>query len=208
VGRRKTISDDDILAAARAVFAKHGHAASTRIIAKEAGLSQATLFQRFGHKERLFLAAIYPDPLDVDEIVGTVADAASGDGVECLTAIAVRLQRRIAETMPQVLQLANNPALGAEVIEAAHRHIGVPKLLKALIERVAELQSLGFLALDIRPDAAVESILIAAHGVTLMQLASPASVPIELTLRRFVVTMLREATKPNQHREADNGDRT
>jgi AcrR family transcriptional regulator len=49
--RNKTITDDEILTVARTLFLKEGVNASTRDIAKQAGISEAVIYQRFGTKE-------------------------------------------------------------------------------------------------------------------------------------------------------------
>ena len=47
MGRPQTISNEDMLAAAREVFLKHGVFGSTKEIAQRAGISEAALFKRF-----------------------------------------------------------------------------------------------------------------------------------------------------------------
>ena len=56
--RPRQISDDDILSAARECFLEHGPGLATGVIAKSLGVSQATLFNRFGTKEELFRSAL------------------------------------------------------------------------------------------------------------------------------------------------------
>jgi AcrR family transcriptional regulator len=56
--RTPTISNEEILAAAREVFLAQGLGASTLAIAEKAGISEASIFKRFGTKQALFLAAI------------------------------------------------------------------------------------------------------------------------------------------------------
>ena len=73
MGRHKQISDIEVLAVARDVFREQGHSASTREIAAKAGVSQATLFQRFGDKSALFQAAMTPEPLDIELIMEPAA---------------------------------------------------------------------------------------------------------------------------------------
>ena len=60
MGRPRTVSDEVILEAARAVFLEHGPSASTQAIADRLTLSQAALFKRFGTKQDLMLAALRP----------------------------------------------------------------------------------------------------------------------------------------------------
>ena len=56
--RQKTISDEEILEHARALFLDRGFAASTLAIARQARISEALIFRRFRTKEALFAAAL------------------------------------------------------------------------------------------------------------------------------------------------------
>lgn len=58
MARPKTIADADLLEAARAVFVQKGMGASTRAIARRAGVSEGVLFQRYATKQELFFAAM------------------------------------------------------------------------------------------------------------------------------------------------------
>jgi AcrR family transcriptional regulator len=58
MSRPVTISDDDILHAARALFTEKGPRATTAEIAARAGVSEGILFKRFGSKARLHKAAM------------------------------------------------------------------------------------------------------------------------------------------------------
>ncbi|HEY3835379.1 MAG TPA: helix-turn-helix domain-containing protein, partial [Bryobacteraceae bacterium] len=67
MGRNKTVSDEDLLGIARETFVEKGFAASTREIARRAGVSEGVLFQRFATKEDLFFAAMIPPAADVHQ---------------------------------------------------------------------------------------------------------------------------------------------
>ena len=60
MARPTIIDDDDLLAAARAVFLEHGIQATTAEVARRARVSEGTLFHRFGSKAGLFHAAMRP----------------------------------------------------------------------------------------------------------------------------------------------------
>ena len=60
MARPITITDEQILVAARTVFLKDGMNASTVEIARLAGVSEGSIFRRFPTKEALFRAAIKP----------------------------------------------------------------------------------------------------------------------------------------------------
>ena len=56
--RPRTISDEDILKVVRSCVLNEGPSVSTQAIAKEVGVSQATLFKRFGNKLHLLTQAL------------------------------------------------------------------------------------------------------------------------------------------------------
>jgi AcrR family transcriptional regulator len=58
MARPPKITNEAILAAARQVFLTQGVGASTVEIAEKAGISEASIFKRFGTKQALFLAAM------------------------------------------------------------------------------------------------------------------------------------------------------
>ncbi len=60
MSRPRETTDAQLLEAARACFLERGPRVSTQVVAQAAGVSQATLFKRFGTKEELLLAAMRP----------------------------------------------------------------------------------------------------------------------------------------------------
>src|SRR4051812_21593471 len=60
MGRPKEITDEQIAAAARRCFLERGAGVSAIEIARELGVSHTTLFNRFGSKEGLMIAALGP----------------------------------------------------------------------------------------------------------------------------------------------------
>ncbi len=56
--RPRTISDEEILDAARTLFLERGPSVSTAEIARAAGISEGTIFKRFPTKDALFMAAM------------------------------------------------------------------------------------------------------------------------------------------------------
>lgn len=60
MGRPKEVSDEQIVATARRCFLSRGASISAAEIARELGVSHTTLFNRFGSKEALMLAALGP----------------------------------------------------------------------------------------------------------------------------------------------------
>ena len=62
MGRRKETTDEQIIIASRRCFLERGIGISVADIAKELGVSHTTLFNRFGSKEDLMIAALGPPP--------------------------------------------------------------------------------------------------------------------------------------------------
>jgi AcrR family transcriptional regulator len=60
VGRPKEITDQQIVVAAKRCFVERGTGVSAVEIARELGVSHTTIFNRFGSKEGLMLAALGP----------------------------------------------------------------------------------------------------------------------------------------------------
>lgn len=116
--RPRTISDDEILTAARSAFLKEGAGASTRAIAAQAGISEGVLFQRFGTKTKLFFAAMVPWPAKLDEIF----DAAPGEGEvpTNVEGILMRLLDYFREVMPVFVKLVSHPEFDLQEFLKAH----------------------------------------------------------------------------------------
>jgi AcrR family transcriptional regulator len=77
MGRPKEITDEQILVAARRCFIERGAGVSAIDIARELGVSHTTLFNRFGSKEGLMLAALGP-PKDVPWVAALEAGPDEG----------------------------------------------------------------------------------------------------------------------------------
>lgn len=122
MGRNKTLTDEDSLERAGAIFIQRGHAVPTREVAKAVGLSQATLLQRFGSKDDLFVAAVAPEPLDLAAILGR------WDGKEpqltYLEGLLMRLNVAIATVMPALLRAGLATDLSPEHARAVHNAWG------------------------------------------------------------------------------------
>jgi AcrR family transcriptional regulator len=187
MGRTKTIDDAEILKYARQVFREGGHAASTREIAKAAGISQAVLYQRFGSKEDLFFKAMTPDPPDLDVLLGPYPPR---DVRADLEAIAVRLVEFFASLMPTLLHVLAHPALGHDRLVKWHAGLPFHPLLSRLADRFTRLRKDG-LAGPIDPEAAALAFLAAVHSAALFETMSgaPAEVDRRPRIRALVETL-------------------
>lgn len=69
MARRREVSDAQIVRVARKVFLEQGVHVPVSVVAKELGVSPATLFVRMGTKARLISAALWPpDPAVLSEL--------------------------------------------------------------------------------------------------------------------------------------------
>lgn len=122
MGRPRRIQDDELLAIARQVFVEKGIGASTRAIARRAGISEAVIYQRHPTKADLFFAAMVPPAVDVEALLA----ARDGDrGLrEHLEEIALRMLAYFRELIPILLPLMTHPSFDLE--EFARRHPDAP----------------------------------------------------------------------------------
>src|SRR5262245_2129630 len=136
MGRKKTISDDEVLEIARHIFREHGHTASTRQIAEAAGISEAILYQRFGSKDELFFAAMHPRGPDLEQLLGP--QEPRDDAITYLQAVVVRLGKHFADVIPIALHIMTHPSFDPAHLARAHIG-GPPPLVEGLAQRLTIL---------------------------------------------------------------------
>ncbi len=99
--RTRSITDEQILSAAREVFTEQGMNATTAEVARRAGVSEGTIFNRFGSKTELMMASMgfekgpnwikVAEAVDLDE--STFEESLSAIGEEMLDFFEVLLPR-------------------------------------------------------------------------------------------------------------------
>lgn len=172
MGRPRTIDDDALLAAARGVFQTHGHTATTRDVARAAGISQAVLYQRFPTKDALFFAAMLPPAPDVAALLSKAPEpgAAGPAATEAyLGDVAERVLAYFAGIAPAVLHLVTHPAFGPEVVVRAHERLLGAGLPAALADRLRTLQAGGLVG-PVDADAAAAALVAALHSQAMFRL--------------------------------------
>lgn len=122
MGRKKRIEDGELLAVARDAFVKDGFGASTREIARLAGVSEATLFQRFRTKPELFFAAMVPASPDLHAIL--ISRTASEEPSRRFEEVALQVLAYFREITPVLLPLIAHPEFSYE--NFAERHPDSP----------------------------------------------------------------------------------
>ncbi len=100
MARTPSITDDEILDAAREVFLAEGFSGTTAEVAERAGISEGTIYRRFSEKIELFRAAMelpYPTWIDMlDDRVG------EGDLRQNLIDISIGMVDFFEETIPKI----------------------------------------------------------------------------------------------------------
>ncbi len=165
MGRTKTIDDKEVLHHAREAFRQGGHAASTRDIARAAGISQAVLYQRFGSKEDLFCRAMTPDPPDLETLMGPYpARSARAD----LKRLGERIAAYLGTLMPTLLHVLAHPDLGRARLARWHADLPFQALVSALTARFVRLKDDGLVG-NVDPSASAHAFIAAVHSAALVE---------------------------------------
>ncbi len=104
MARPRTISDQQIVDAAREVFLEHGFSATTAEIARRAGVSEGTLFKRFATKEELFAQTVGLSDFHGwhQEIQALTGQGEMRSNLEKLSLLIVKTARQI---LPQLMMM-------------------------------------------------------------------------------------------------------
>jgi AcrR family transcriptional regulator len=123
MSRRKTITDEEILTAARSLFLKQGAKASTRTLAQTVGISEAVIFQRFSTKEDLFFAAMVLPEAQLETIFGI--QPGEKQVITNLESISLQIVSYFREVMPIFLPLISHPSFDMATFLKRHTMPGM-----------------------------------------------------------------------------------
>jgi AcrR family transcriptional regulator len=154
--RRAQLTRDEILRAARRLFAERGYArTSVRDIAQAAGVSAQTVYDSVGSKQAL--VSRLNDLIDAEAgIAGIARAAAESDDPRELAATAARITRSILEHCSDIVHAlvtgaAAEPELAVALAEGQRRHVTGAGRVVGLLR---QLDALG----PIDPDDAIETL--------------------------------------------------
>jgi len=99
------IEDEIILNSARRIFLKHGFKASTSSIAKNARVSEGSIFKRFRTKADLFVAAMQAEERDQEWILNLQSGTGQTPIREALYQAAFGIIRHLNTLMPRIMAL-------------------------------------------------------------------------------------------------------
>ncbi|MBZ4415309.1 TetR/AcrR family transcriptional regulator [Myxococcus sp. RHSTA-1-4] len=165
MGRTKTIDDAAILRIAERLFREKGHAVSTRTVAQEVGISEAVLYQRFGSKDDLFLAAMTPPPVDVEKLLGSPSPE---DMKAHLEEVATRVAEYFVELLPTLLHVITHPSLDRPTLVKWHRGLPFMRLLEEFTARMTRWREEGRIS-QVEPAAAAQNFLAAVHSIAMFE---------------------------------------
>src|SRR5262245_8576530 len=155
--RRARLTRDEILRAARRLFAERGYArTSVRDIAQAAGVSAQTVYDSVGSKQAL--VSSLNDLIDTEADIAAIGRAAAGSGdPHEIVATPARITRAILENCGDILHAlvtgaAAEPELAAVLAEGHRRHVEGNRQVVGL------LRELGALDPAVDPDEAAETL--------------------------------------------------
>jgi AcrR family transcriptional regulator len=168
MGRKRTITDQELLRHARAVFLQQGRGGATKEIANRAGISEAVLFQRFRTKRELAIAALVPAPINPAEVLQP--QSVSQDVRIALAQFGRRMLAHFRQQIPATLHLITSFGVSADEIFATHSAM-------APLAGFAEVIARFLMEADARGDVsapnpmAVASLFIAAvHSLAIFEM--------------------------------------
>jgi AcrR family transcriptional regulator len=106
--RPATIRTDAILDAARKVFLRHGYKASTARVAREAGVSEGSLFKRFRNKMDLFLAAMAAEERESPWEDDLMRSVGKGDLRATLESAGMRILEDLQVSLPRIIMVRSS----------------------------------------------------------------------------------------------------
>ena len=188
MARPRTITDQQILDAARAVFAREGAGAATALVAREAGVSEGTIFRRFATKEHLFRRAMCGGSglsVALGERVG------QGEVREQLAALALDLIEHLRRALPRMMALANGLPSRPQELWREEPDAAPVMTLKAVTNYLDAEMRLGRLAAA-DPEVVARALLGSAHNYAFFEhMGMHARMPIAApTFARGIADLL------------------
>jgi AcrR family transcriptional regulator len=195
MARPVSIRNEQILDAARRCFLEHGYVVSTAAIAKEAGVSEGSIFKRFGTKEKLFQESMGLPRLDVRALTEPLIG--EGEIERNLEFLAIELLKFFREMIPRVLMTCSQPGLGPFDRFRNNPQSMPAVLLAGLRDYFAAETRLGRLR-DIEPEVAARMLFAAVHNFAFFEYLGIAAREGEdaSTFAKSVVDHLWHGLKP------------
>lgn len=112
MARPRSIDDETLLDSLKSTFLELGPGASTQELARRAGVSEGTLFKRYGTKRRLFAAAMrLPEIEELPAFQNMLERAGEGSLEARLVELGLCLHEYLSSLLPLVQMIAANGKL-------------------------------------------------------------------------------------------------
>ncbi len=156
--RPRRVTDDEILEVARETILELGPSVSTTVIAERLGVSQATLFKRFGSKDALVLAALLPRP-EALPLVRLEQGPDDGPLLPQLRSVLLEVGAFFNELAPCLVALRSSGSFPPHFPGGVHSPPIVARIhISRWLERGVETG-------ELRPDVDTEHLAVALFGV-------------------------------------------
>ena len=156
--RPRRVTDDEILEVARETILELGASVSTTVIAERLGVSQATLFKRFGSKDALVLTALMPKP-EALPLVGLQEGPEEGPLLPQLRAMLLEVGAFFNEMAPCLVALKSSGSFPPDFHQGAH---SPPVLARIQLSRWLDR---GVETGELRQEVDTEHLAVALIGV-------------------------------------------
>ena len=195
MARTKTISDSDLLEIARQTFVEAGFGASSKEIARRAGVSEGVIFQRFSTKEELFFAAMTPPPLDLNEIF----EHPKLQGQALIEKITFAMVDYFRTLMPVLIPLMSHPSFRFEDFARRQPDSPLVTLRRQLVEFMLREKRSGRIG-AVDPGAAALLIWSIAQTVAFFERLGAHDGQMPASIIRASVQCLWTGIKPDANR--------
>ncbi len=186
MARTATISDEQILSAAREVFLAQGFNAPATEIAKRAGISSGSIFKRYETKEHLFFAAM---TCDSKWSSGLAALVSHGDLKVNLEAIARAILAFARDMLPRSM-LAWSLRDCANQNAANHQEAPVARDVRLLSDFLEQERDLGRLRPSLDTEVAAHTIVGTMMSYGMLELiASKQNEDSDEFIKTFIDTV-------------------
>lgn len=191
MARTKTITDEQILDAARAMFREHGFTATTAQIAEEAGISEGSIFRRFASKQELMTCALGISKPRWAELARTLVGDERPVEVQ-LTELTTAMLEFFIENIPKMMAMMS---AGVDMRQKLMRSPDAPPVmgLKAVANYFAQLRAVGRIRMA-DPEILARMLLAATHHYAFAEFAGLNEVlplPRETYVRGVVDNLMR-----------------
>lgn len=178
MGRKRQISDEQILEKAQELFIEQGYDVSTRSIARHIGISESVLFQRFGKKKDLFFCAMVPPELKMEDL-----DQHGETAREKLENVFVTLLKHYRRVLPVLLPLMSHPDFDLREFFQKQGELSDHKIQRRIVNFLKHEHEKGHVRVY-NPEAITALFFSSIYGLVLFErLGAKGGASHELTMR-------------------------